>query len=63
MVTNTYPQFPMQIVLPNHHVVPHVLVAELLLKTYEVDCLIGRDVLRQGVFIYNGPLDAFTLCL
>ncbi len=56
-------QYSIQLVLPNNVVLPQIRAAEMPMTHYAIDCLIGRDVLRQGVFIYNGPLDAFTLCL
>ena len=35
--------------------IPLVRVLEASLKGWSIDCLIGRDVLRYGVLIYDGP--------
>ena len=31
------------------------------LQDHSIDCLIGRDILRFGVFIYDGPKKSFRL--
>jgi predicted aspartyl protease len=36
-------------------------VLEANLDDMSIDCLIGRDVLRYGLFIYNGPEKTVTL--
>ncbi len=36
-------------------------VVEAPLRGVSIQCLIGRDILAQGIFIYNGPVNQFTL--
>jgi hypothetical protein len=38
-------------------------VIEAPLEGRSIDCLIGRDILARGVFIYLGSGDAFTLAI
>jgi aspartyl protease len=40
---------------------PDLLVTELAVTIQNVDVLIGLDVLRQSLFILNGPAGQFTL--
>jgi Aspartyl protease len=40
-----------------------VTVVEMPLHGQHIDCLIGRDVLARGVFIYLGSGNAFTLSI
>lgn len=47
--------------LPNNVTVYNVQAIEARLTTQNIDCLIGRDVLRHGVLIYNGYATTFTL--
>jgi hypothetical protein len=37
-------------------------VVEIPLKGQHVDCLIGRDILAQGILVYVGTDSRFTLC-
>jgi len=38
-------------------------VVEAPLESQHISCLIGRDVLARGVFIYLGSGNAFTLSI
>jgi hypothetical protein len=38
-------------------------VIEAPLEGQSIDCLIGRDILARGVFIYLGSGNAFTLSI
>jgi hypothetical protein len=40
---------------------PDLLVTELAVPLLNIDVLIGLDVLRQGLFLLNGPGDQFIL--
>ncbi len=40
---------------------PMLRVFSAHLRHRRIDCLIGRDVLRHGLFIYNGPENQVTL--
>jgi hypothetical protein len=40
---------------------PDLLVTELAVSLANVDVLIGLDVLRQSLFLLNGPSDQFIL--
>ena len=50
----------MRILFPNNVVVETVVIAAPL-QGQHIQCLIGRDVLRHGVFIYTGYTETFTL--
>jgi len=54
-------QFDVQLVLPNNVNIPSIIVTETPLMGQPIQCLIGRDVLQQGVFIYTGHDNSFTL--
>jgi predicted aspartyl protease len=47
--------------LPNNVVAPVVQAIEAPLTSQNIDCLIGRDVLRHSVLIYVGYTNTFTL--
>jgi len=49
-----------RLVLPYNVIVESVVIAAPL-EGQNIQCLIGRDVLRHGVFIYVGHDDSFTL--
>jgi len=53
-------EYLMRILFPNNVIVESVVIAAPLLGQH-IQCLIGRDVLRHGVFIYTGYIDTFTL--
>lgn len=38
-------------------------VLEMALEGQNVDCLLGRDLLRHGLFVFNGPEGLFTFAL
>lgn len=52
-------QYDLRLVFPNNVGVEGVF-AELDLPGQSVQCLIGRDVLRHGVFIYTGYDNSYT---
>ena len=56
--TNMY---DIDLYLPNKVGVRNVPVIEATLTAQNIDCLIGRDILRAGVLIYNGYTNSFTL--
>ena len=37
-------------------------VIEAPLRGVTIQCLIGRDILARGLFLYNGQMNQFTLC-
>jgi predicted aspartyl protease len=53
-------EYLMRLLFPNNVIVESVVIAAPL-HGQHIQCLIGRDVLRHGVFIYTGYMDAFTL--
>jgi len=55
-VMNTY----MRLLFPNNVIVETVVIAAPL-QGQNILCLIGRDVLQHGVFIYTGYVNTFTL--
>ena len=54
-------QFDVQIAFPNNVTVPSIIVTEAPLQGQNIQCLIGRDILQNGVFIYNGHDNSFTI--
>ncbi len=54
-------QFDVQIVFPNNVNIMSIVVTEAQLQGQHIQCLIGRDVLQHGVFIYTGYDNSFTL--
>jgi predicted aspartyl protease len=53
-------EYLMRIIFPNNVVVETVVIGAPL-QGQNISCLIGRDVLQQGVFIYTGYTNTFTL--
>jgi len=53
-------EYLMRLLFPNNVIVESVVIATPL-HGQHIQCLIGRDVLRHGVFIYTGYMDTFTL--
>jgi hypothetical protein len=49
-----------RLVFPNN-VIFETTVLEAPLQGQNIDCLIGRDVLSQGVFVYIGYTNLFSL--
>ncbi len=54
-------QFDIQIVFPNNVNISSIVATEAALQGQHIKHLIGRDVLRHGVFIYTGYDNSFTL--
>lgn len=53
-------QYVLRLVFPNNVVVQAIAV-EAPLRGQQIQCLIGRDVLAHGVFVYTGYINQFTL--
>lgn len=53
-------EYLIRLLFPNHVIVETVAIA-VLLQGQHIQCLIGRDVLHHGVFIYTGYNNTFTL--
>ena len=53
-------QYVLRLIFPNNVVVQAIAV-EAPLKGQQIQCLIGRDVLAHGVFVYTGYINQFTL--
>jgi hypothetical protein len=55
-------QFLVRFVFPDQSV-REVMVVEAPLQGQHVQCLIGRDILAQSVFMYSGPQGLYSLSL
>lgn len=53
-------EYLMRLLFPNNVLIETTIIAAPL-QDQHIQCLIGRDVLRHGVFIYTGYIDSFTL--
>jgi hypothetical protein len=53
-------EYPVRLVFPNN-VLVDTTVIEASLQGQHIQCLIGRDVLAHGVFIYIGYGNLFSL--
>jgi len=53
-------EYLLRLLFPNNVVIEAVAIAAPL-KGQHIQCLIGRDVLQHGVFIYTGYTNSFTL--
>ena len=53
--------YDVRLVFPNNTGVEGVRAIEAPLKDQNIQCLVGRDVLSQGVLVYTGYLNQFTL--
>jgi predicted aspartyl protease len=53
-------EYLVRIAFPNNVVIETVAIAAPL-RNQHIQCLIGRDVLQRGVFIYTGYVQTFTL--
>jgi len=53
-------EYLMRILFQNNVVIETPVIATPL-QGQNIQCLIGRDVLRHGVFIYTGYVNSFTL--
>lgn len=54
-------QYDLRIIFANDVNMPSIIVTEAPLQGQHIQGLIGRDVLRQGIFIYNGHDNSFAL--
>lgn len=54
-------EYMARLFFPNTVVVEEIPVIEAPLKGQNIQCLIGRDVLQHGVFIYIGYANTFTM--
>lgn len=54
-------QYDVQIVFPNNVSISSCVVTEAPLQNQHIQCLIGRDILQQCVFIYTGHTNSYTL--
>ena len=54
-------QYDVQLAFPNNVNIASLIVVEAPLEGQHIQCLIGRDVLKHGLFIYNGYDNSFTL--
>jgi len=54
-------QFDVQLVFPNNVTISSIVATEAPLQGQHIQCLIGRDVLQNGVLIYTGYDNSFTL--
>lgn len=54
-------QYLVNLVFPNNTHIPNFTVTAVPLRGQNVSCLIGRDILGQGVLVYNGYMNQFTL--
>jgi hypothetical protein len=53
-------QYVIRLMFPNN-VIVEGLAIEAPLQGQHIQCLIGRDVLAHGVFVYTGYINQFTL--
>ena len=54
-------QYHAAIMFPNNVIVETSTLIEAPLEGQTINCLIGRDILRHSVFIYNGYVEMLTL--
>ncbi len=55
-------EYPIRLILQGERPIS-LLALELPLVGHQIECIIGRDVLREGTFIYDGELGSFSLSL
>jgi predicted aspartyl protease len=53
-------QYSVRLIFPNNVLVEAIAI-EAPLKGQQIGCLVGRDVLAHGVFVYTGYINQFTL--
>ena len=53
-------QYAVRLIFPDNVIVEAIAV-EAPLKGQQIQCLVGRDVLAHGVFVYTGYINQFTL--
>ncbi len=51
----------LRIAIPSHNLIYEGQVTSAPLEGQNIDCLIGRDLLSHGIFIYLGKVNQFTL--
>ena len=56
-------QYFMRVLLPAHNLIYNGVFTAAPLKGQNISCLIGRDMLKDGIFIYIGYDNSFTLSL
>ncbi|MDP8239974.1 MAG: aspartyl protease family protein [Candidatus Hatepunaea meridiana] len=57
------PRYDVNITFESHNrIIEDVLIIESNLRKGEYQCLIGRDILKNMLLIYNGITNCFTLC-
>ncbi|MBI4181758.1 MAG: hypothetical protein HY520_02215, partial [Candidatus Aenigmarchaeota archaeon] len=63
--TTSHPcyQYFIRMFIPQMNISYEGLFTALPLGSQTPNCLIGRNMLQYGVFIYNGAANQFTLCL
>jgi predicted aspartyl protease len=54
-------KYLMRILFPNKVIINDIMVISTSLKGQDIQCLIGRDILKLGVLIYIGYTNTFTL--
>lgn len=56
-------QYAIRLMFPQHGggVYDSLVIMEMPLQGQNIQFLLGRDVLRLGVLVYNGPRSSFTL--
>lgn len=52
-------QYPLRLQFPNNVMVETVVIGAPL-KEQHIECLVGRDILGHGVFVYTGYINQFT---
>lgn len=57
------PVYAVQILFPSLKMTMTKRIIEAPLQGQQIQFLIGRDILRHAVFIYQGPTDSFTLAI
>jgi predicted aspartyl protease len=53
-------QYSVRLIFPNN-VIAEAIAIEAPLRGQQIQCLVGRDVLAHGVFVYTGYINQFTL--
>jgi len=56
-------QYFIRMVIPSHQITYQGVFIAAPMETGDVNCLIGRDVLKSGILIYIGYTNQFTLSL
>ncbi len=56
-------QYFLKLILPEQNVNYECVFTALPLDGQEIDCLIGRDILKDGLLIYIGNINQFTISL